>query len=132
ETLSTARPHHFVHHDRKGLYHKLHDTEVVKNREQRRNKDDGGQDLKREDDAETRLLLPDLPEHKAGSDVRVAQDRLHDFAQRTEQVPPERDPQHEDRERELQPQSPTHHPPTDGATIPGQGDTDAEDEGHAE
>ena len=45
----------------KNLTHRLHDPEVVENREQGRDEDDGGQHLEREDDPVARALVAQAP-----------------------------------------------------------------------
>src|SRR6059036_3735094 len=49
-----------VHQHRECLDHELHHAQVIEDREQRRDEDDGREDLKGENQTETRMLLPDL------------------------------------------------------------------------
>src|SRR2546422_11170252 len=92
-----------------------------------RDEDDRGHDLECEHHAETRVLLADLAEHKLRAGIREAQDLRDDRAEPAENRLPERQPQHEDRERELQADAPRHDAPADRPPIARQGDADAED-----
>ena len=64
-----AGAHHPLHHHGHGAHQHLHDAQVVQDAEQRRDEDDDGQHLKREDGAE----------HVAGRAQLVAEDELAAF-----------------------------------------------------
>src|SRR5437879_5630844 len=100
----------------------------VQEGEQRRHEDDGGEHLKREDHAQARVLLADLPEHELRADVGEAQDLLHHVSQGAEQRLTQGHAQHEDREGELQPHSPGHDAPADRAAVARQGNADSQDQ----
>ena len=76
--------------------------------------------------------LPSSPNTNCGADVRVAQNAGDEIAQPAEQRLPGRNPQHEDREQQLEPQAPGDDPPADRAPVVRERHADGEDEYQAD
>src|SRR5258706_632213 len=132
EAFRAARTHDLVHRDRKRLHHDLHDAEVVHDREQRGDEDDGRHDLEREYDAEARVLFPDLTEHKLRAGVGKTQDLCYGRAEPAEDLLADGNPKHKDREKQLQPDPPGDDTPADRTPVPRERDAHAADQDEAE
>src|SRR5262245_11711757 len=78
------------------------------------------------------MLLADLAEDELGALVRECQDRRDDLTEMLEQVPAERDPEHEDRENQLQHQTPGDDPPGNSIPMAGEEVADPDDRRNAE
>ena len=88
-----------------------------------------GQELEGEDDAQARVRLAQLAEDELRSRRRSSPGSpVTSVAQPAEQRLARRNPQHEDGEEELQPESPGDHPPADRAPVVREQHADREDQ----
>jgi hypothetical protein len=133
ERFRAARAHHFLHADREHLHDLLHDSEVVEDREERRNEDDDRQHLEGEDGGakmlgwidhiphfgRVRLRAKNVAKNKHAASLRVTQHRgyantgsLKDLSKRCFQ--------HQDRKTKLQPHAPKQNTQLNGPPVAGQ------------
>src|SRR5882762_8729854 len=97
----------------------LHHTEVVQQRKKRGDENNRWQNLKREDETNRGMLLPQFAKHKRRSFKCVCQQLVYGIARAKKKLLPKHPIEHEKRERDLQPQSPRHCFQLDGAAIGG-------------
>src|SRR5205814_2031416 len=105
ERFGAARAHRLLHPDRHPANDELHHAEIVKNREERGDEDDDRQDLKREYHAEGPALDSQRSEQELAADLGITEHGIYTHADLLKQLA-EICPQHQDRERELQTESP--------------------------
>ena len=113
QALRPARAHHSAHQEGKRPHDELHDAEVVHDGKECADEDDGWQELKREDHPQLGVRLAQLAEDELGPDVGIIQYAGDEVAQRAKQLLSRWNPEHEDGEHHLEPQSPGHDPPAD-------------------
>src|SRR6202167_164639 len=117
ERFRAARAHHLGHDPGKELDDDLHDSNVVKHREKRADKNDGWQYLKREKETEMRTLLSQVAENKLRTGERVTKQLTDHVASLLKDSPAGVDSQHAYRKGKLQAQTPGHGFQADGSAI---------------
>src|SRR6185437_11292509 len=131
QRFGAAHAHHLLHADRHGAYDPLHHAEVIKNGEERRDEDDDGEDLKREDDAVRAGLDAKRSEEELAAGFGVIEHRAHARADELENLA-EVSLENEYREQELQAHAPGDEPELDSALMGGTQPGDSQDDEEAQ
>ena len=106
ERFRSARAHQSGHHTRGSLHHQLHDSQVIKHREESRDKDDGRQSLEGKIESSRGVLLAEVAKDEGSAVVSEIQKPVGRCTQLLEKEPAILRPHDQESESNLQTEAP--------------------------